>query len=92
MNQNLPANVAGGTREVDIVMDQFIIQVKKGRASGLAPQVQETEATLLDRTRKVLGYAPDNNSSHAWTGATEQGIPIARNFDELIAIIKELSK
>ncbi len=91
VNQSLPASVAGGTREVDILMDQFVIQVKQGRATGLARQIKETQATIVDQGKRVIGYAPDNYSGHAWTGAANEGIPIARNFDELVAIIKELS-
>jgi hypothetical protein len=91
VNKKLPANVAGGDREVDILMDQFIIQVKSDKASGLAGQIQATASTLHDKTRRVIGYAPDKYSGHAWTRAANEGIPIARNFDELIAIIKELS-
>ncbi len=92
VNKHLPANVAGGTREVDILMDQFVIQVKGGRATGLAGQMQETAATLTDKSRRIIGYAPDNYSTHAWTRAANEGIPIARNFDELVAIIKELTQ
>ena len=92
VNQEIAANVASGSREVDILMDQFVIQVKSGRANGLARQVQETSATLVDQTKTVVGFAPDDFSGLAWTGAAEQGVPIARNIDELIAIIKELSK
>lgn len=92
VNKTLAASVAGGVREVDIVMEQFIIQVKGGRASGLAGQVQETAATLIDQTKRVIGFAPDNYSSHAWEGAAKEGIPIARDFDELVEVIKELSR
>lgn len=73
-------------------MDQFVIQVKGGRANVLAGQVQQCAATLTDKSRRVIGYAPDNYSPHAWTRAANEGIPIARNFDEPVAIIKELSQ
>jgi hypothetical protein len=90
VNKNLAATVAGGMREVDIVMDDFIIQVKSGRGGGLARQVQGTSNTLVDNSRRVIGYAPDDYSGLAWQGAAEKGIPIARNFDELVKIIKEM--
>jgi hypothetical protein len=37
----------------------------------------------------AIGYAP-GMSNAAWESAANTGIPIARNLDELIAIIKEL--
>lgn len=89
MNQKLPANVAGGIREIDIVMTDALIQVKSKGAGGLARQVRETRLTLGSDGRRVIGYAPDNFSNNAWRSAAEQGIPIARNFDELVAILKE---
>lgn len=92
INQNLPANVGGGFREVDIVMDKFIIQVKGGKADKLAPQLHATKSTLIDDSRMVIGYAPDKFSNLAWKGAAEDGLPIARSFDELVLIIKELDK
>jgi len=91
VNKPVPATVESGSREVDIIMDEFIIQVKSKRASRLAPQVQATQETLIDKTKTVIGYAPDNYSPAAWKGAAEAGTPIARNFDELIRILKELS-
>lgn len=79
-------------REVDILMDDFIIQVKSGRGNGLVRQMQETTLTLSDNNRRIIGYAPDNFSPHAWRGSAEQGIPVARNQDELIAIIQEMGR
>jgi hypothetical protein len=91
VNQHLAASVNGGTRELDIVMDQFVIQVKSKKASELARQMRETMATMLDQTRRVIGYAPDNYSHFAWRAAAEDGLPIARTFDELVSIIRELT-
>lgn len=90
INQDLPANVRGGYREVDIVMDKFIIQVKGDRGNTLKRQMADTERTLINDNRTVVGYAPDNYSKHAWRGAAEEGYPIARSFDELVSLIKEL--
>jgi hypothetical protein len=91
VNVKLPANVAGGVREVDIVLlDKFVIQVKGGKANHLFNQMTKTTDTLVDK-KIVIGYAPDDFSPRAWAGAAEQGVPIARNFDELVQIVKELA-
>jgi hypothetical protein len=63
----------------------FIIQVKSQRANGVATQVAETP---LDTAKRVIGFAPENYSVHAWQGAAEPGIPFARNFDELVQILE----
>lgn len=92
VNRDVAARVAGKTREVDIVMDQFYIQVKGKKGKNLARQIRETQETIVDQEKRVIGYAPGNFSGHAWSGAANEGIPIARDIDELIAIIKELSR
>lgn len=76
----------GLQREADINLGDMLIQVKSGGARGLTGQILRTEQTTGLPT---VGYAP-GMSSAAWENAANAGIPIARNLDELIAIIKEL--
>lgn len=66
--------------------------IKSGRAKGMARQIEETSMTLQDKSLRVIGYAPDNYSQSAWKSAAENGMPIARNFDELVSILKEAKK
>lgn len=75
----------GLSREVDINLGDLFIQVKSGNARGLVGQIPKTEATTGIKT---IGYAPSMPTA-AWVSAARQGVPIARNIDELIAIIKE---
>jgi hypothetical protein len=91
VNIHMPAAVASRTRELDIVMDQFVIQVKSGTGKGLVGQIRKTMETLYDTSRRVIGYAPDNFSRHALMEAVEAEIPIATTFEELVAIIREFS-
>ncbi|WP_375430763.1 DUF6531 domain-containing protein [uncultured Friedmanniella sp.] len=74
------------SREVDIDLGDLGVQVKSGNARGLTGQMQKTRATT-DLT--VIGYAPDMPRG-AWFNAASQGLPIARDTDELIAIVREL--
>jgi hypothetical protein len=76
----------GGSREVDIILkNDMLIQVKSGKASGLTGQILNTETTTGIPT---IGYAPTIPNG-AWVNAARQGIPIARNIDELLGIIRE---
>ena len=78
----------GLQREVDIDLGDMYVQVKSGKARGLIGQIQSTEATTGVRT---IGYAPSMPAA-AWESAARAGTPIARNLQELLAIIKELGK
>lgn len=73
-------------------MDDFVIQVKSGKADGLVKQIKATVASGAVGHREVIGYAPDKYSAHAWRAAAAEGIPVARNLYELVAIIKERQK
>jgi RHS repeat-associated protein len=77
----------GLQREVDVDLGNMYVQVKSGNARGLIGQIQRTEATTGVRT---IGYAP-NMPEAAWESAARAGIPIARNLQELTAMVKELS-
>jgi len=78
----------GLQREIDIDLGDMYVQVKSGNARGLIGQIQSTEATTGVRT---IGYAPSMPAA-AWESAARAGVPIARNLQELLAIIKELGK
>ena len=76
-----------GFREVDIVLDNALVQVKGGNARGLVGQITGT----ADSTGQVvIGYAPDIPSA-AWASAARQGIAIARTHEELVMIVRELA-
>lgn len=77
--------INGLSREIDVNLGDMLIQVKGGNARGLVGQIQQTEATTGIRT---MGYAP-NMPTAAWVSAARDGVPIARNMDELFAMIKE---
>ena len=90
MNEDIPRiTLPGETREVDIMMDDFIIQVKSKRGNNLVKQLKSTQA---DTAEMVIGYAPDRFSQHAWQDAAEVGLPIARSYEELVQIIQEYSR
>ena len=76
----------GRLREVDIDLGDIIIQVKEGNARGLAGQMSKTASTT---GRRVIGYAPDIPNG-SWEAAARQGVRIARDLKELLAIIKEM--
>lgn len=75
----------GLTREVDIDLGSLIVQVKGGNARGLTGQVLRTQASTGTPT---VGYAP-GISDAAWRNAAQQGIPILRTPDELLAYVRE---
>jgi hypothetical protein len=77
----------GLKREIDIELDDLLIQVKNGNARGLTGQLIKTAATT---GKQAIGYAP-GISDAAWRNAAQQGVIIARNPQELIAIIRELT-
>jgi hypothetical protein len=81
---NIPM-LNGLTREADINLGNLLVQVKSGPARGLIGQVARTADTTGIRT---AGYGP-SMSEYSWATAAEQGIPIARNIDELLAMIRE---
>jgi RHS repeat-associated protein len=87
VNKDVPMT-NGLQREVDIDLGDLYVQVKSGKARGLIGQIQSTEATTGVRT---IGYAPSMPAA-AWESAARAGVPIARNLQELLAIIKELGK
>jgi hypothetical protein len=76
----------GLKREIDVDVGDLIVQVKGGNARGLQGQLEKTTAT---KRRIAIGYPPDIPNA-AWEAAVRNGIPIARNNDELLAIIREL--
>lgn len=76
----------GLKREVDIDLGDLVVQVKGGNARRLAGQLERTSATT---ERTAIGFAP-NMPDGAWGAAARQGIPIARDHDELLALIREL--
>jgi hypothetical protein len=85
VNQMVPmAN--GLSREADVNLGDLLVQVKSGNARGLVGQIQQTEASTGLPT---VGYAPSMPAA-AWASAAQQGVPVARNLDELIMIIREL--
>ncbi|MFD7876999.1 hypothetical protein ACFV5G_23355 [Streptomyces sp. NPDC059766] len=76
----------GLKREIDINLGNVYIQVKKGRARGLAQQLVDTKS----RTGvTAIGYAPDMLAA-AWNAAAREGTPIARTPEKLIAMLREL--
>jgi hypothetical protein len=75
----------GLTREVDIDLGGLIVQVKGGNARGLTGQVLRTQVSTGTPT---VGYAP-GISDAAWRNAAQQGIPILRTPDELLAYARE---
>jgi RHS repeat-associated protein len=85
VNRTLNLVTRKGFREVDIDLGKVIVQVKSGPAGGLTKQLTETARTL---GRQVIGYAPDIPNG-AWANAARDGIPIARNPAELLAILRE---
>lgn len=64
---------------------KIYIQVKSGSARGIVGQIQRTEDTTGVTT---IGYAP-NMPTAAWMSAAREGVPIARNMDELFSMIRE---
>jgi len=86
VNQNLTMTTRRGYREVDIVLDDVLVQVKRGNAGRLANQIANTTETL---GRPTIGFAP-NMPNAAWEAAAREGIPIARTHDELIAMVREI--
>ncbi|WP_374008776.1 RHS repeat-associated core domain-containing protein [Leifsonia sp. LS-T14] len=76
----------GGSREVDIDLGNILVQVKGGNARGITGQIERTSSTT---GRTTIGYAPDMPGG-AWEAAARKGIPIARNGEELVAMVKEL--
>ena len=86
VNQNIAMTTRDGYREVDIVVDGVLVQVKGGNARGLTGQVLRTSEST---GQTVVGFAPDIPEA-AWAAAARQGVPIARTHDELIAMIAEL--
>ena len=77
----------GLTREVDIEVGDIIIQVKDQKARNLQRQIEQTVATT---GRPTVGYAPGMPHG-AWLQSARDGVPIARDPQELIAMIEELS-
>jgi hypothetical protein len=75
----------GLIREVDIDLGDLLVQVKGGNARGLTGQIARTQASTGTRT---IGYAPDLGDA-AWRNAAQQGIPILRSSNELLAYIRE---
>jgi hypothetical protein len=86
VNQNIAMTTRSGFREVDIVLDNVLVQVKGGNATGLTGQVLQTSQTT---GQTVIGFAPGIPEA-AWAAAARQGVPIARTHDELIRLIAEL--
>jgi hypothetical protein len=86
VNQNIAMTTRSGFREVDIVLDNVLVQVKGGNATGLTGQVLQTSQTT---GQTVIGFAPGIPEA-AWAAAARQGVPIARTHDELIQLIAEL--
>lgn len=84
---NLVPMANGLKREIDIDLGNIVVQVKSGNARKLTGQLLKTAATT---GRTTIGYAPDIGDA-AWRNAAGQGVIIARNPTELIAIIKEIS-
>lgn len=62
--------------------------MKSGKAGGRTGQMQKTLATT---GRCPVGYAPDIEYG-AWKNAARQALPIARDMDELVMIMKELDE
>lgn len=69
----------------NIDLGSLIVQVKGGNARGLTGQVLRTQASTGTPT---VGYAP-GISDAAWRNAAQQGIPILRTPDELLAYVRE---
>ena len=88
LNTNVNHTTRSGFREIDILLDTVWIQVKHGKNSGSV--IQQIKDTMRDVPgTPVIGFTPDI-SNRAWVMAAEQGIPIARTIDELLAMIEEL--
>lgn len=86
VNKNVNMVNRRGYREIDIELDTVNIQVKGGQAKGIVGQISDSAESL---GKPTIGYAP-GMSNKAWAAAMREGVPIARTYDELIAMIKEI--
>lgn len=85
---NLDKMMANGrTREVDIDLGDVIVQVKGQNARGLQAQIAKTQNTTGVAT---IGFAP-TISHGAQIDALREGIAIFKDFDKLMAYLKEFS-
>ena len=77
----------GRTREVDIEVGDVTVQVKDSRVRNLRGQIEETRRTT---ERPTIGDVP--GLPHvAWMNVALECVPIARNEEEIIQMLKELS-
>lgn len=70
---------------MDIDLGSVIIQVKGGRARGIAAQIASTQASTGVRT---VGYAPGVSDATVYSAA-EQGIAILRTPEEVLIYLRE---
>lgn len=86
VNEWLPT-FHGSRHEVDIDLGRLAIEVKTGRARGVTGQLA---AIMTNTGRRPILYAPDIPTVTRFHVLSE-GFAVARTYDELLEIIKELT-
>ncbi|GEN80501.1 hypothetical protein [Actinotalea fermentans] len=84
VNQGVPT-LYGRSQEIDILLERIAIEVKSGRAQKVAAQL---DAIASKTGLTPLLYAPDLPNV-ARAGLLMEGRLVARNFDELLQILRE---
>ncbi|WP_432939446.1 DUF6531 domain-containing protein [Kribbella sp. CA-253562] len=87
LDVNVNVKMSNGlSREVDIDMGKFVVEVKGGSARGLTGQLQKIRSST---GKMAIGYAPDIPEG-AIRNAARQGLIIVRTPEELLKAIREL--
>jgi len=84
VNVDVPTRY-GRWQEVDIDLDEYVVEVKSGRAQKLRAQLD----AIAEKTgRKVVAFVPEM-PGRAWAELARQGYRLARDPEELAQILLE---